>query len=106
MVNPTKFNPKDDKSYPISWFREPFSLLVAMLYMLYELDNCIVFKVEWALAHHVLTIGQSFNCAKILSVVFEDIEKYQKNSTSRKHDFYPSGYVVDIFYVTYPFSAM
>jgi hypothetical protein len=62
MNNPTSFTPKDDKSYPISWFKESLSLLAAMIFILYGLPDCSLFKSEWApLAHHVLTTGKSFN---------------------------------------------
>ena len=86
MDNPIEFVPNIDMSYPISWFREPFSLPEAMLCRLYELPNCIAFKVEWApIAHHILTTGKSINWAHILSgVLKEAIEKYQKKPTSRK----------------------
>ena len=40
MDNPVEFIPKEDKAYPISWFREPFSLLVVMFCRLYGLPNC------------------------------------------------------------------
>ena len=85
MDNPAAFLPKPNKLYPISWFREPFSLLEAMLCRLYGLLNCIVFKLEWVpLVHNIITTGESFKWAQILLVVMKEaIEKYQKSPTSR-----------------------
>ena len=72
MENHGTFSPKPDNIYPISWFRESFSFLAAMLCRLYGIPNCIVFKGEWEpLAHHVLTIGEYFNWAYILLVVIK-----------------------------------
>ena len=41
MDNPAEFIPKEDKAYPISWFREPFSLLAAMFF-----NNMVYLIVE------------------------------------------------------------
>ena len=108
MDNPTEFIPKVDKDYPISWFREPFSLLAAMFCQLFGLPNYRDFKDEWTpIAHHLLLIGECFNLAQILSVSLKEaIEKYQKGSTSRKPTFYMSRYVMDIFYVTSSFPTV
>ena len=108
MDNPVEFLPKPHKLYPISWFREAFSLFSTMLCRLHGSPNCIVFKEEWApLAHHILTTGESFNWAKILLVVLkESIEKYQKTLVSIKPTFYLSSYVMDIFCASFPLSTM
>ena len=102
MDNPAQFIPKPDRSCHISWFRESFSLLETMLCILYGLPNCTVFKAKWVpLTHHVLTIGEYFNWAQILSVILKEaIEKYQKNPASRKPSFYLSAYVMDVLYAT------
>ena len=61
MDKPAKFIPKADKSYPISWFREPFSLLAAMFCQLFSLPNYREFKVEWApIVHHILLTRDNF----------------------------------------------
>ena len=46
MDNPTEFIPEEENVYPISWFKEEFSLLTAMFFRLYGLPNCTKFKVE------------------------------------------------------------
>ena len=62
MDNSTDFFPKVEKLYPISWFYEPFSLLVSMFYQLYGLPNYTEFKTEWdPIAHHILLTRKSFN---------------------------------------------
>ena len=78
MENPTKYVPRPSDSCLISWFKEPFSFLSAMLCRLYGLENCSLFKAEWVpVAHHILLIGESFNWAHILSLnLKEEIEKY------------------------------
>ena len=108
MDNPAEFVPKANKSYLISWFRDPFSLLAAMLCRLYGLPNCTELKVEWApIAHHILITSESFNWAHILSMVLKEaIGKYRKNSASRKPAFYLSRYVIDVFCATSSFPAM
>ena len=66
MNEPNKFSQRPDDLYPVTWFREPYSLLIAMLCRLYGLPNCSVFKAEWALiAHHILTTSESFPWASI-----------------------------------------
>ena len=58
MHQPSKFLKRSDELYPVTWFKEPYSLLATMLCRLYGLPNCSVFKVEWApVAHHVLATG-------------------------------------------------
>ena len=78
MDNPAEFIPKPNKSFHVSSFRDLFSLLATMLYRLYGIPNCTVFKAKWVpLAHHVVTTGESFNWEQILSVVLKEaIEKY------------------------------
>ena len=62
MENLLSTSPKMDNYYPVSWFREPFSMLVAMFCHLYGLPNCSAFKFEWDLiSHHLLITGDSFN---------------------------------------------
>ena len=92
-------------AYPISWFRELFSLLAAMFCRLYGSANCTLFKAKWVtVAHHILLTGDSFNWAHVLSLNLRDeIEKNQKTSTNQKPTFYMSGFVMDGFYATSPF---
>ena len=69
MAEPHKYSQRKDELYPIEWFREPYSLLAAMLCRLYGLPNCSYFKQEWdPIAHHVITIGESLPWAAILSL--------------------------------------
>ena len=69
MSEPGKFSQRKYDLYPIAWFKEPYSLLAAMLCRLYGLPNFSVFKAEWApVSHHVLTTGESFPWASILSL--------------------------------------
>ena len=90
MHNPADFFSKSNKAYPISWFRESFSLLEAMFCELYGLPKCREFKDECdIIAHHTLLIGERFNWEQILSVMLkESIEKYQNVATSMKLTFY------------------
>ena len=46
MENPTLFSRKPCNIYPTSWFKEPFSLLIAMFCRLYGEENCTIFKAE------------------------------------------------------------
>ena len=104
MGNPAEFISKIDNSYQL----DPFFVLAVVLCRLYGLPNCTLFKSDWApLAHHILTIGESFNWVQILSVVLKDAnEKYKKNSSSRNPSFYLSGYVMDVLYATSSFPMM
>ena len=69
MVEPHKFSQRKDELYPIEWFKEPYSLLAAMLCMLYGLPSCCYFKEEWdPIAHHVINTGESLLWAAILSL--------------------------------------
>ena len=74
MDNLAEFVPKDETSCPIYSFRDSFALLEEMLCRFYGLPNCTVFKAEWdPITHHILTIGESFNWAQILSLLLKDI---------------------------------
>ena len=67
MHQPSKFSKRSDDLNPVTWFKEPYSLLAAMLCRLYGLPNCSVFKAEWApIAHRVLAIDDSFLWESIL----------------------------------------
>ena len=69
MVNPTLFPAQPGITYPISWFREPFSLPAAMFCRLYGEANCTYFKSEWfSTAQHIILTSESFNWAQILSL--------------------------------------
>ena len=60
MTEPHKFSKRKDELYPVEWFKEPYSLLAAMLCRLYGLPNFSYFKKEWApIAHHVITSSES-----------------------------------------------
>ena len=67
-----------------------------------------MFKAQWVLvAHHFFLTGDSFNWAQVLSFNLKyEIEKYQKTKTNRKLTFYMSGFVMDAFCATSPFSAL
>ena len=80
MSEPNKFPHRKYDLYPITWFKEPYSLLAAMLCRLYGLPNFYVFKDEWdPMAHHILTTGESFPWASILSLDLRTtIQIYQK----------------------------
>ena len=86
-------------TYPVSWFKEPFSLLCAMICRLYSLPNCSLFQAKWVpLANHILLIGHSFNWAQILSYNLRvEIEKYERTPDKRKPSFYMLGFVMDAF---------
>ena len=102
MENPILFPVEPGISYPISWFREPFSLLAAMFCRLYGEENCTYFKLEWvSVAQHIILTGESFNWAQILSLNLQhQIEKYLKG---KKPQFYVSTYVMDVFCTTLKF---
>ena len=69
MNEPRKFSQRKDEIYSIEWFKEPYSLLVAMLCRLYSLPNCSYFKEQWALiSRHIISIGESLPWASILSL--------------------------------------
>ena len=86
-------------AYPVSWFREPFSLLCAMICRLYGLTNCSPFQAKWVpLANHILLTGHPFNWAQILSFnLHEEIEKYERTPDNLKPSFYMSRFVMDAF---------
>ena len=61
LEDPTLVIPVSLSAYPVSWFREPFSLLAAMFCRLYGLPNCSLFKKKWTpMENHVLLTGDSF----------------------------------------------
>ena len=102
MENPILFPAEPGISYPISWFREPFSLLASMFYRLYGEENCTYFKSEWVpAAQHIILTCELFNWAQILFVnLQQQIEKYLK---AKKPQFYMSAYVMDVFCATLAF---
>ena len=68
MTEPRKFS-KRKYEYLVEWFKEPYSLLAAMLCRIYGLPNCSFFKEEWApITHHIITTGEPFPWASILSL--------------------------------------
>ena len=99
MHQPGKFSQRFDNLYPVTWFKEPYSLLAAMLCILYGLPNCYVFKFEWApVAHHVLTTGDSLPWASILLLELKkSIQDYQKATAKKKPNFFFSAFIYDIF---------
>ena len=106
MAEPRKFSQRKDKLYPIEWFKELYSLLATMLCRIYGLPNRSYFRKEWAsIAHHVLTAGESFPWASILSLELKNtIQEFQKATTNKKPNFYLTAFVVHIFCVelSYP----
>ena len=61
MNEPSKFSQRKDYLYPITWFREPYSLLAYMLCRLYGLRNCSIFKAERVpISHRILTTSEYF----------------------------------------------
>ena len=84
LEDPTLVIPASLPIYPISWFREPFSLLEAIFFKLYGLPNCSSFREQWVpMAQHIFLTGDSFNWAQILSCNLRDeIQKYQKTSAN------------------------
>ena len=61
LEDPTLVIPVSLSAYPVSWFRETFSLLAAMFCRLYGLPNCSLFKKKWVpMVNHVLVTGDSF----------------------------------------------
>ena len=78
LNDPTLVIPVSLSAYPVSWFREPFSLLEAMFCRLYGLPNCSLFKKKWVpMENHVLLTGDSFYWVQILFCNLQgEIEKY------------------------------
>ena len=103
MTEPRKFSKRKDELYPIEWFKEPYSLLAAMLCRLYGLPNCSSFKEEWApIAHHIITIGESFPWASIVSLELKNtIQEFQKATTKKNPNFYLTTFIVDVFCVDF-----
>ena len=89
MAEPRKSSQRKDQLYPIEWFKEPYSLLAAMLCRLYGLPNCSYFKEEWApIVHHVITTGESFPWASILSLELKNaIQEFQNLLLGRSPTF-------------------
>ena len=90
MHQPSKFSKRSNEHYPITWFKEPYSLFVAMLCRLYGLPNCSMFKTEWTpVAQHVLATGDSFSWASMLSLELKIlIQEYQKATAIKKPNFF------------------
>ena len=103
MIEPRKFSKRKDELYPVEWFKEPYSLLDVMLYRLYGLPNCPFFKEEWApIAHHIITTGESFPWASILSLELKNaIQEFQKATTEKKPNLYLTAFIVEIFCVDF-----
>ena len=99
MEDPTLVIPVSLSAYPVSWFKEPFSLLTNMFCRLYGLPNCSLLKNKWLpMANHVFLTGDLFYWVQILFCnLWEQIEKYQKTLVNRKPSFYMSGFVMDAF---------
>ena len=108
MAEPHKLSQRKDQLYPIEWFKELYSLLVAMLCRLYGLPNCSYFKKEWApIAHHVITMVESFPWASILSLELKNsIHEFQKSIGTKKPKFYLSAFIVDLFCAEFHFPNM
>ena len=69
MSEPSKFSQRKDDLYPVTWFREPYSLLAAMLCRICGLPNCSIFKAKWdPIAHPILTTGEYFPWDYIVSL--------------------------------------
>ena len=102
---PSKFLQRKDDLYPVTWFREPYSLLAAMLCRLYGLPNCSVFKAEWAaVAHHILTTGESFPWDSILSLELKTtIQHYQKATARKNPNFSFSAFIIDVFFTEFQY---
>ena len=105
MSETSNFSQRKHDLYPVTWFREPYSLLAAMLGRLYGLPNCSVFKVEQALtAHHVLTTRESFPWDSILTLELKTvIEDYQKATARKKPNFFFSTFVIDVFFTEFQY---
>ena len=99
MTQPRKFFKRKDELYPIEWFKERYSLLAPILCRLYGLPKCSFFKEEWApIAHHIITIGESFPQASILSLELKNaIQEFQKSTAKKKPNFYLTAFIVGIF---------
>ena len=108
MVEPCKFSQRKDDLYPIEWFKEPYSLLAAMLCRLYGLPNYSFFKKEWApIAHNVITTGESFPWASKLSLELKNsIHEFQKATATKNPKFYLYAFIVDIFCAKFRFPNM
>ena len=108
MAEPHKFSQRKDEIYPVEWFKEPYSLLAAMLCRLYGLPNCSYFKEEWAsISHHVITTGKSLPWASILSLELKTtIEEFQKDTARKKSNFFFYAYIVDIFCAEFHYPNM
>ena len=105
MHEPGKFLQRVDDLYPITWLKEPYSLLETMLRRMYGLHNYSVFKVEWALvAHHVLATNDSFLWASMLSLELKiSIQEYQKATARKKPNFFFSAFIYDILCVEFEY---
>ena len=105
MHQPSKLSQRYDDPYPVTWFKEPYSLLVAMLCRLYDLPNCSMFKYEWdPIAHHVLATGHSFLWASMLSLELKiSIQEYQKATARNKPNFFLSAFIYDILCVEFKY---
>ena len=66
------------------------------------------FKEEWApIAHHVITMGESFPWASILSLELKNsIQVFYKYTARKKPNFYLSAFIVDIFCAKFRFPNM
>ena len=99
MHEPGKLLQRADDLYPVTWFKDPYSLLAAMLCRLYHLPNSFVFKDEWApVGHHVLETNDSFPWASILSLELKkSIQAYQKATSRKKPNFFFSAFIFYVF---------
>ena len=74
-----------------------------MLCRIYSLPNRSFFKDEWApISHHIITTGQSFPWASILSLELKSaIQELQKATAKKNPNFYLTAFIVDIFCVDF-----
>ena len=98
-MKPHKFSKRKDELYLVEWLKDPYYLLAVMLCKIYGLPYYSFFKEEWApIAHHIITIGESFPWASLLSLELKNaIQEFQKAIAKKNPNFSLTAFIVDIF---------
>jgi hypothetical protein len=88
--------------------REPYQYLMGLLYMLYGLKDCSIFRDSWIpLSYDVANYGWTFKWGAILSsTITRALERTKENNTELALSFLMSAYLLDYVCASLEFLGM